>query len=209
MKIEHTYTPADVPALADLHRRAFPDFFLSRLGDPFLRQLYLGYTSDPDAVVSVARDQHGHVIGACVGTTHPSGFFSRLLKERFIGFVRASLLAAVRNPQFAPRLLAAVAYRGDAPPGLDGALLSSLCVDPKAQNEGIGRALEEAWCVRAAELGARRAFLTTDADGNEAANRFYQRRGWQLTDQFVTKQGRRMNRYRRELTLAGKEFADG
>lgn len=208
MKIEHTYADVDVPALAALHRRAFPDFFLSRLGDQFLRQLYLGYTSDPDAVVSVARGQDGRVIGACVGTTQPSGFFSRLLKQRFIGFVRASLLAAVRNPQFAPRLLAALTYRGDAPPGLDGALLSSLCVDPEAQNGGIGRALEEAWCVRAAELGARTAFLTTDADNNEAANRFYLRRGWQLTDQFVTRQGRRMNRYRRELALAGEGLDD-
>lgn len=209
MRIETTYTAVDVPALAALHRRAFPDFFLSRLGDQFLRQLYLGYTSDPDAVVSVARAPDGHVVGACVGTTHPSGFFSRLLKQRFIGFLGASLLVAVRNPQFAPRLLAAVTYRGDAPPGLDGALLSSLCVDPNSQNGGIGRALEEAWCIRATELGARTAFLTTDADGNDAANRFYQRRGWNLTDQFVTRQGRRMNRYRRELTLAEKRSDDG
>lgn len=207
--IEHTYTAADVPALAALHRRAFPDFFLSRLGEPFLRQLYLGYTSDPDAVVSVARAQDGRVVGACVGTTHPSGFFSRLLKQRFFGFLGASVLAVLRNPRFAPRLLAALAYRGDGPPGLDGALLSSLCVDPEAQNEGIGRALDEAWCVRAAELGAQTAFLTTDTDGNDGVNRFYQRRGWQLSDQYVTRQGRRMNRYRRTLAPAGKEFDDG
>lgn len=207
--IEYTYTAAEVPALAALHRRSFPDFFLSRLGEPFLRQFYLGYISDPDAVVSVARAQDGRVVGMCVGTTNPSGFFSRLLKRRFVGFLGASLLAVLRNPRYAPRLLAALAYRGDGPPGLDGALLSSLCVDPDAQNGGIGRALDEAWCVRAAELGAQSAFLTTDTDGNDAVNRFYQRRGWQLSDQYVTKQGRRMNRYWRELSPAGKEFHDG
>ena len=64
MRIEHTYKAADVPALAALHSRAFPDFFLSRLGEPFLEQLYLGYTSDPDAVVSVARARDGRVVGA-------------------------------------------------------------------------------------------------------------------------------------------------
>lgn len=209
MRIENTYTAADVPSLAALHRRAFPDFFLSSLGDQFLRQLYLGYTTDPDAVVSVARAEDGHVIGACVGTTHPSGFFSRLLKQRFVGFIGASLHVALRHPQFVPRLLAAVKYRGDAPPGLDGALLSSLCVDPDTQNGGIGGALEEAWCVRAAELGARTAFLTTDADANEAANRFYHRRGWHLHDEFVTRRGRRMNRYWRELPGPGNQSEDG
>ena len=207
--IEHTYTAADVPALAALHRRAFPDFFLSRLGEPFLRQLYLGYISDPDAVVSVARAQDGRVVGVCVGTTHPSGFFSRLLKQRFFGFFGASLLAVLRNPRFAPRLLAALTYRGDVPPGLDGALMSSSCVDPDAQNGGIGRALDDAWRVRAAQLGAQTAFLITDADGNDAVNRFHQRGGWQLSDQYVTSQGRRMNRYRHELAPEGKESDDG
>ncbi len=198
--IGHTYTAAEVPALADLHRRAFPDFFLSRLGEAFLREFYLGYISDPDAVVSVARANDGQVVGVCVCTTNPSGFFSRLLKARFFGFARASLRAVLRNPRVAPRLLAAVAYRGDGAPGHDGALLSSLCVDPEAQKAGTGRALEGAWCERAAELGAERAFLTTDAADNDAVNGFYERCGWSLRDQFLTPQGRAMNRYWRELT---------
>lgn len=204
-----SYTAADVPALAALHRRAFPDFFLSRLGEPFLRQLYLGYLSDSDAVVSVARATEGRVVGVCLGSAHPAGFFSRLLRRRLLGFLVASGLAIVRDPRTAPRLLAALRYRGEVPQRLDGALLSSLCVDPDVQSAGIGRALDEAWRARAAELGARTAFLTTDADGNEAVNRFYHRGGWVLSDQFVTAQGRRMNRYRHELGLTGRDASDG
>jgi len=198
--ITHAYSEADVPALADLHRRAFPDFFLSRLGVGFLRQFYLGYIGDPDAVVSVARAEDGRVVGVCVGTTNPSGFFSRLLKARFFGFVGASVRAILRTPRVAPRLLAALAYRGDGAPGQEGALLSSLCVDPEARSAGTGRALEGAWRERAAQLGARQAFLTTDAADNDAVNRFYERCGWCLKDQFVTSRGRAMNRYWRDLT---------
>lgn len=191
-----------MPALAALHRRAFPDFFLSRLGEPFLRQLYLGYLGDPGSVIALARSGTGDLAGVCVGSTRPAGFFRRLLVRRFMGFAAASLRAVVRNPRTAPRLLAAVTYRGDMPADADGALLSSLCVDPAHQGGGVGRALDEGWRQRAFELGARRAFLTTDADDNAGVNEFYQRGGWQLHDQFVTRQGRRMNRYRHDLTGA-------
>ena len=127
--------------------------------------------------------------------------------RRVANYASFGLSAAVLG---VPGLPALDAVWVNYPPlGLDGALLSSLCVDPDAQNEGIGRALDDAGCVRAAELGAQTAFLTTDTDGNDAVNRFYQRRGWQLSDQYVTRQGRRMNRYRRKLAPAGKEFNDG
>lgn len=194
-----SYTTDEVPALVALHLRAFPGFFLARLGAPFVRQLYLGYQSDPDAVVSVVRGDDGRVIGACLGSIRPAGFFSRLLRRRLFGFVAASLLAIARDPRTAPRLLAALRYRGDAPGGVQGALLSSLCVDPDAQRGGIGRTLADAWCAQASERGAQAAFLTTDAEDNEAVNRFYQKGGWRLMDQYVTRQGRRMNRYRRDL----------
>jgi ribosomal protein S18 acetylase RimI-like enzyme len=199
MILDFTYTRAEVPALATLHTRAFPGFFLSGLGPRFLSQLYLGYISDPTAVISVARGKRGEIIGACVGTTEPSGFFYRLLRRQVLGFCLASVLAIVANPAALPRLIGAVAYRGDSPSGTDGALLSSLCVAPEAQGEGVGRALDESWRATAAALGAPRAFLTTDAHDNEAVIRFYERGGWVLHDQFVTRQGRRMNRLRHDL----------
>jgi hypothetical protein len=37
--------------------------------------------------------------------------------------------------------------------------------------------------------------LTTDAEGNDAVNTFYQRAGWRLESSFSTPEARRMNRY--------------
>lgn len=197
--IEFAYTHGEVSELATLHSRAFPDFFLSRLGPRFLRQFYLGYTTDPTAVICLARDQEGGIQGVCVGTTNPSGFFSRLLKRQFIGFVVASAAAALRNPSAIPRLLAAFIYRGDAPPDTEGAFLSSICVAPEARGQGVGGSLDRAWKARAKALGSNRVFLTTDAINNDEVNAFYRRNGWILNDQYVTKQGRQMNRYRFDL----------
>ena len=45
----------DVRELAALHRRAFPDFFMSTLGEPFLRQFYSGFLNDPTGIAVIAR----------------------------------------------------------------------------------------------------------------------------------------------------------
>jgi len=191
--------PADVPVLARLHVSAFPGFFLSTLGEPFLVQMYRGFLTDPSAVCVVARDEGGDVIGAVVGTVQPAGFFSRLLRRRWPGFVLASIGAVIRNPAAAPRLLAAVRYRGGPRAGDDGALLSSICVDRAAQGGGVGRELIAAWERAVSDLGVDTASLTTDADDNFAVNRFYQSRGWELASTYLTNGGRSMNLYKKKL----------
>lgn len=185
----------DVRPLAQLHRLAFPSFFLSSLGEPFLVQFYRGFLTDDTAITVVARSAGGDLLGAVVGTTEPAGFFTRLIRRRWPGFVAASTRAVLTNPRAMPRLLRAVRYRGDASPDGHGALLSSICVDPEHQGEGLGRQLIEAWTGEALRKGATSAALTTDADDNEAVNHFYRARGWVLSDRYTTREGRLMNRY--------------
>jgi ribosomal protein S18 acetylase RimI-like enzyme len=189
----------DVRDLARLHRKAFPDFFLKTLGEPFLVQFYGGFLQDETAISVVARDEDGMRLGAIVGSTEPSGFFGRLVKHHRPGFALASAPPLLHNPTAASRLMRAVRYRGEAPAGEGGALLSSICVDPAAQGGGIGRLLIDEWTRVAATKGAHEAFLTTDAIGNDVVNGFYQARGWMLTDTHQTRKGRSMNRYMKRL----------
>lgn len=185
-----------VAAVAELHRHAFPDFFLTQLGSGFLREFYRGFLEDPTAVTAVLMDGTGRVRGAAVGTTEPAGFFKRLLKRRLAGFAGHSAAVAIRNPRHAPRLLRAVAYRGEVPDDLPGAaLLSSICVDPALQGRGAGRLLLDAWTAQAQRQGASSAVLTTDADGNDSVNAFYRRLGWTVNDEYATPENRRMYRY--------------
>ncbi|MEL4506379.1 GNAT family N-acetyltransferase [Luteococcus sp. H138] len=190
---------ADIEQIVALHRRAFPDFFLSQLGPNFLTQFYKGFLTDPTSVTVVAHGDDGRVLGAVVGTTQPSGFFSRLLKRRLPGFLLASAQAAIQDPKRAPRLARGVLYRGEAGERVEGALLSSICVDPATQGAGVGRILLDAWEAAARLRGAKHAFLTTDANDNDATNGFYLRNGWTLTKEFSTPEGRAMNRYEKDL----------
>lgn len=199
LTVEHSITAVDARALARIHRAAFPGFFLAQLGEPFLMQFYLGFVADPTAVIAICRDASRRPLGVAVGTTEPQGFFGRLLRRRFWGFVGASALAALRNPAATPRLLRAVMYRGDNPPGRGGALLSSICVDPAHAGKGVGSTLVREWARRAQQMGAESAFLTTDAVGNDVVNVWYVREGWVLNDQFAAHGDRLMNRYEFDL----------
>ena len=188
-------TASEAKALASIHRQAFPGFFLSSLGEPFLTQLYRGFARDSSAITVVVRDEQGIPRGAAVGTTEPAGFYRRLLKKRWPGFAVASARAAITNPTTVPRLLRAISYRGEVPPTGQWAQLSSVCLDPSLQGSGVGRQLATSWLERAKAMGVTHAFLTTDSDGNDAINRFYTAQGWRLAGEYVTREGRRMNRY--------------
>ena len=187
-------TDDDIGELARLHRLAFPDFFLSSLGDRFLAQFYVGFLRDPSAVTVVAKAADGRIVGAVVGTTEPEHFFRNLLRRQWLGFAIASARTMVVQPSVAPRLVRAVRYRG--PRGsASAALLSSVCVHPSLQGRGIGSILLREWTLSAARCGAMAARLATDAEQNDAVNAFYQDHGWNLTGFYHTREGRTMNEY--------------
>ena len=60
--------------------------------------------------------------------------------------------------------------------------LSTLSVLPAYQNGGVGSALHDLALERLLAQGFQEARLWT-LEGNEAGRRFYERRGWSLTDE--------------------------
>lgn len=185
----------EVNAAASLHQGAFPRFFLSNLGCPFLVEFYRGFLSDRAGVSVVARTPNGRVVGVAVGTVAPDAFFRRLLARRWPWFAVAGLRGAAAHPSRIPRLVRAVRYRGRVPFPVSGALLSSICVDPVERHSGLGRRLLTEWSRGAAALGAWAAYLTTDANDNDAVNEFYRQVGWSLAGRYLTPEGRAMNCY--------------
>jgi len=186
---------ADIREAAALHLRSFPSFFLSELGERFLREFYRGFLDD-GAITAIARDEDGRLLGVVVGHMEPAGFFRRLLRRRWYAFGLASLSLVIRRPSVLPRIARAVTYRGQAGrTPQSGALLSSICVDPQEQGAGTGRKLLTSFTDELARRGGARAYLTTDAAANESANAFYLSAGWHHEEAFLTPEGRRMNCY--------------
>ena len=110
-------------SMADLHVSAFPGFFLTSLGKPFLRRLYAGFMKQPQGLCLVAEDA-GVIVGFVVGTVDPSGFFRRLLSQQAVGFAIAAVPGLLKNPLFTARkCLGALFYRGETPGGIPDAVL--------------------------------------------------------------------------------------
>jgi len=90
----------DVAAVVAVHRRAFPEFFLSFLGPRFLRGFYGAFLVDSLGLGFVAVVEGGRVLGVVVALLDPSGYFKRLLKRRWWAFCLTSVSAVLRPAEF-------------------------------------------------------------------------------------------------------------
>ena len=192
-------TAADVPAMVEIHLRAFPDFFLSQLGRPFLRRLYAGFVREASGCALIAQ-QGGAVVGYIAGTSRPERYFRERLHREGLAFACNALPGLLRAPaRTAERLWSALRYRGERPPDLpEGWLVSSVAVDPGARAGGTGSALVRAFCARAAAARAPWVYLLTDESGNDEVQAFYKRAGFQLHSRIVRSGGRVMRVYVQE-----------
>jgi GNAT superfamily N-acetyltransferase len=188
-------TLQDLKQVVRIHLEAFPGFFLSFLGPRFLAEFYRGTVEDSSSLALVAEDERGELVGFVAGHLEPGGFYRRLALRRGWAFGIASLAALVRRPIILPRLVRALWYRGNPPEENGGALLASLAVSVHRQARGVGRLLTQAFVEKCRNRGASYVYLTTDRDGNETVNNFYQKNGWALDKEYATPEGRMLNRY--------------
>lgn len=195
---------AHLDEVVALHRRSFPanGFFLSFLGPRFLRLYYEGIVGFPDAIGYVLVEEE-KVVGLVCGTVGPSGFYRYLLRTRWWRFALAALGAALRKPAIVPRLVRAWRYPQETPISPECATLTSLAVDPDHMGRGIGAELVAAFLQGLLKHGGGRSVsLTTDRDGNDGVNAFYQAQGFRCTRSYITPEGRRMNEYTLQLGAA-------
>lgn len=166
--------------IAKVHEEAFPGFFLTAMGHRFL-EAYYGSVLAYEGGLLVVGESDGQIVGFAAGLGAPSGFY-KFLRGRAITFLIPIVLGVLRRPG----LLSAAARgfvrtRKQSIPvvGETGDFeLTSLAVRPSCGGRGWGRELVQEFCRRAVGSGANRVVLTTDAEGNDRVNRFYQDLGF-------------------------------
>lgn len=184
-----------IQKISKLHMAAFPDFFLTQLGLPFLKTLYKGYMEDDNSGIIVA-EINGKLAGFIAYSNEYSKFYKGLLKRRLIQFAFCSLLAVIRHPSFFKRLLGAFRKSDDVKREESYVELASICVKPKAEGRGIGSKLIDKLKGLTDFTMYEYINLETDACDNDAVNKFYMKNGFQLARNYVTAEGRKMNEYR-------------
>lgn len=180
--------------IAELHKKAFPTFFLTQLGVPFLRALYTGYMEDKDSGIIVAEEED-NLVGFIAYSKDYSRFYHGLIKNHLVKFAICSLGAAIRHPVFIKRLFGAFKKSGAVKKNAKYVELASICVAPQIKNQGVGTALMD-YLKSIVDFNTYAYInLETDVDGNDGANMFYRKNGFELVRQFTTVEGRRMNEY--------------
>ena len=180
--------------IAILHQRAFPEFFLTQLGLPFLQTLYKGYLDDRDSGIIVAEEDHT-VKGFIAYSRDYPRFYKGLIRHKIIQFAWCSFLAAIRHPSFIKRLLGAFKKSDSVAKEEKYVELASICTDPASEGHGTGTTMIR-YLIGLVDFNIYEYIsLETDADGNDRVNRFYQKNGFVLARQYTTPEGRKMNEY--------------
>lgn len=198
MEISKATNISDATQIAKLHIMSFPGFFLSFLGEGFLRYLYKGFILHQDSGVLIAKE-NGSILGFLAYSTKLSEFYSFLIKKYFFVFAWYGLLGAIRNPKSLFRIIRALTYPTNTKSNEEYIEISSIAVDPTIQTKGIGSQLISFLVKLFHDTKYSTIRLETDAENNEKVNRFYQANGFEIINETVTPEGRKMNHYKINL----------
>ena len=188
-------TASDVPGIVTLHQKAFSHSFLTRLGGEFLGNYYSLVLNYSAGIILVAEGPNV-LEGFVCGFVDPAEFYQLMWRSRRT-FARPVLSKLVRHPSLATKVLYGV-QRIQTPATewpARSCELSSIAVAPEKSGNGLGKALMRAFLAQARSMEAQCVYLTTDAEGNDAANAFYRDVGFQHTRRFLQRKGRWMNEY--------------
>lgn len=194
--VTHMESPARLDDIVSVHLESFPGFFMAQLGPWFLREYYRCVVEYPRGVLLTESGEQG-CIGFVSGFVDPTSFY-RELRRRRVRLGLAACAGIVARPQRLITLLAnyrragGVAHQAPEP---GTAELSSLAVRPCVAGRGVGSRLVRKFIAAAGSRGADRVMLTTDANDNDAVNRFYQRLGFTCIRTFEARRGRLLNEY--------------
>ena len=190
----HSYEKDIIEQVVKLHISSFKGFFLSSMNYGFLKTLYKSFCEHHSSDLLVAFDED-RPVGFIAYSRDTSEIYSYMLKKHFFSFGWYSFLAFLRRPAIFRKLFGAFGMSSQTKRSTHYVKLFSIGVDPEYQDKGVGSLLIQTLKKRLDFSRYDYITLETDAHGNDAANAFYVKNGFRLSETFTTKEGRVMNKY--------------
>jgi ribosomal protein S18 acetylase RimI-like enzyme len=134
-------TVSDVKAIVEIHKQAFPDFFLTTLGERFLRLYYGCMCKSGEALTLCAMDE-GKLMGFSSTALKSAGFNTRLIKHNIMKFAVETMRLLFTRATALVRLVNNFTKKSsDVKDDGDYAELFSIGVSPLCQGKGVGSLL--------------------------------------------------------------------
>jgi ribosomal protein S18 acetylase RimI-like enzyme len=184
---------ADIDAIVKLHQRAFPEFFLTRLGGRFLKILYRAFLNDRKCIFILA-EVDGSICGFAVGSLPGAKSYRRIAFENAIPIFFSSFGRIVKSRMAILERICFVLFAKSVSriQFKSIASLRSIAVDPMQHGTGIAVKMLLEFEKVALAQGASSVLLTTDADQNERVIRFYNKCGYKVCRRFKSGASRTM-----------------
>ena len=190
----------DVNEIVAIHKQAFPEFFLTTLGDGFLGLYYSCMCKCEEAVTLCAFDDEKFV-GFATSAYVSHRFNKRLIKKNLVRFGLMGMKLLFTKPGAIIRLVKNFDKESSESSIVDNgeyAELYSIAVSPDCQGKGVGKKLLLATEEDVAKHNSKIS-LTTDYYNNEKTIGFYHSLGYKDYYEFVTYPNRRMWRMIKDL----------
>ncbi len=186
-------TLEDVNKIVKIHKAAFKDFFLTGLGERFLRLYYSTFISNDRGVVFCA-ERNNTIIGFSASSYYSKGFNAKLIKNNLSNYGVEAIRLIFTQPNSILRLLKNLNKESkDTTVNDNGsyAELYSIAVSPDCQGVGVGRLLLTATEADVREHNTQIS-LTTDYYNNDKTIAFYHALGYKDYYVFMTYPNRKM-----------------
>lgn len=189
---------SDATYLASLHFKAFPNFFLTSLGEKFLKVFYESLLDSPKGF-GIATFEGNFLIGFAVGTEQFQGFYRSLILQNGVQLFTSCFKILFFHPLKALIILKNLTDNSGVFEIEEGGWLLSICTDPNYWGKGVSSIILEEFETEALKRKLKKNWLTTDFVDNERANSFYVKMNYKLLTTFINSNKRQMNLYVKEL----------
>lgn len=191
---------SDVNGIVTIHQQAFKDFFLTSLGEKFLKLYYSTFIKSGEGCVCCAI-QNNEVVGFSACSYISRGFNTSLIKKNFVRFGFEAMRLLFCKPKALVRLAKNMNKESkDATIEDNGeyAELYSIAVSPSCQGGGYGRKLLITTEEDVKQHNSK-VSLTTDFYNNDKTLAFYRALGYEEYYDFITYPNRKMWRLIKNL----------
>lgn len=188
----------DIGQVIDVHNSAFKGFFLTELGNGFLKTYYTSVAKSPDGIL-IGAYVNDELIGFCAACKKAAGFNTGLIKNNILPFSASGLKILFTRPLALYRLYKNLTKTGTNHDKGEYAELMSIAVSEKIQNSGAGKLLVSHLEKELVKDGITALSLTTDVHHNENSLAFYKKRGFEVMYAFTTYPKREMYRLIKNL----------
>jgi len=184
----------EIDAVVDVHKNSFQGFFLTLLGDEFLKVYYDSIRKDRNALL-VGFFEEDVLSGFYAACLISKGFNKNLVKQNVLKFLMLGIRLMFTKPISLIRLIKNLSKSDlNVNDKGDYAELLSIGVSQKKQGKGIGKELLIQLEKELKQKGCSEISLTTDYYNNEKTIQFYKGIGYDIYYEFMAYPNRKMYR---------------